>query len=657
MNYRRLALLVGVATLGVGLIASLAPGLVAVSLDRTLVSGIGVVILVQALRVVQTRRHGDLEEATTPDPELPIRTSAPGTDLERVLEQFLDTQRVSYRRAHVRTGLRSAAVAVLTQYEGYSEADAKAAVAAGTWTDDSSAAAFLRDGSTPAQSVRTRLRNLVRRESTFQRDVRHTVDAIAAVAGLEFQSTDAAETTSRRFGPSWIGSGRGDVPTRFSTAIDADRDEFDETADIVARDSHSTGRWRGVSVVALVGLGAGILVEQPAVLLAGVVGIGFAAYARSSAFSPGRVSVERTLSTDHPDPGDDVEVTVTVTNESDRVLPDLRIVDGVPEALAVSDGAPRFGTALRPGERTTFTYTVTARRGVHTFRPALLVARDLSAAIEQERYLYEETRLTCVPSLRPVTEPVPLRNEATQYVGRVETETSGEGVEFYATREYRPGDGMSRIDWNRRARTGELTTIEFCEERAATVVIVIDARESAYVSPAASASHAVDRAVDAAGQLFTTVADSGNRVGITALNSESCWLAPDSGDDHRIEARTLLGTHPALAPVPTEGRSLLFRRRSQLRQRLSPGTQVIFLTPLCDESGTRFARRLDEHGFPVTVISPDPTADRTAGQRLSQVARLLRLSSLRRSGIPAVDWSWDESVDAALARHTERWNQ
>lgn len=656
MNYRRLALYVGIVALGFSLVSIAYPGFLGFSLDRILVSGIGVLALIQALRVIQTRRHGELDEAKTPDPELPIATPSPGEDIESALMQFLDTRHSYYYRTRIRDGLRSAAMSVLTQYEAYSKTEAEEAIANGTWTDDIYAAAFLNSEKTPTPPLRTRLRNMVRRESSLRRDIRHTVDEIAATAGVTSETAERTVQRLRRRNTHHANSITDDSPPHFSTATNDEGTEFNDKEDIVIRESHSTGHWRGVSVVAFVGIGVGILVEQPAVLLAGVVGIGFAAYARSSVFPPGSVSIDRTLSAEQSEPGDDVEVTVTVSNESDCFLPDLRLVDGVPEALAVTDGSPRFGTALRSGASATFTYTITARRGVHTFGPTALVARDLTTAIEQERLLSAETTLTCLPSLRPLAEPVPLREQATQYVGQVETPSGGDGIEFYATREYRPGDPMSRIDWNRKARTGELTTVEFREERAATVVIVIDARETAYVSPEPHALHAVDRAVDAAGQIFTTLSDSGNRVGITAVGSEPCWLAPDSGVDHRVEARELLATHPTLSPVPTECRSAMIRWQKQLRKRLSLGTQVIFLTPLCDESSGRLARKLDEHGYPVTVISPDPTADQTTSHRLSRVARTLRLSALRSRDIPVINWPWDDPVDVALARYNERWS-
>ncbi len=653
MNYRRLASTLGVAVLGFGLVVTVYPGVAVLGLSPVLVWGVGGLTVFQALRVIQDRRRSDLDEAVTPDPELPTASPSPGEDLETVLEQFLDTRDAYLYRSRLRDGLRSAAVAVLARYGTYTEADATVALETGTWTEDRFAAAFLGTENALSLPVRTRIRNWFRRESPMDRDVRHTVDAIAAVAGVTPRSSEESNDTAPRHERREVDTGHDVSPRDGSPSRD---DELaDEAYDVVSRASHPTGRWRGVSVVALLGIGVGLLVGEPAVLLAGVVGVGFAAYARSSILPPGSVSIDRSLDPDRPEPGEDVRVTVTVTNETGRYLPDVRLVDGVPETLAVTDGSPRLGTALRPGEHTSFAYSIEARRGVHRFGRTLLVARDLPNAVEQERSLLAETELTCVPSLRPVTEPVPLREQATQYVGRVETSRSGEGLEFYATRDYRRGDALSRIDWNRRARTGELTTVEFREERAATVLVVIDATEAAYVSGKPYDAHAVDRAVDAAGGIYAALSDSGDRVGITALSPEQCWLAPGSGVDHGAEARELLATHPALSPVPREGGSTTRWWRRQLRERLSPGTQIILLTPLCEEYSGQFARRFDEYGYPVTIVSPDPTGDRTAGDQLSRVARTLRISSLRSSGIPVVDWPGDETVDEALARYDERW--
>lgn len=654
MNWSRVAVGVGIVALAVGLLAIVDPGAVTFEADWILVSMIGVLFLLQGLRIVQRRRNAELDEAKTPDPELPVPTPAPGEELTETVQQFLGGNRIYYHRTRLQEGLRQAAVAVLTQYAGYTEEEATRAVENGIWIDDTDVATFLQDGRVDP-SLRELLERTVTRESSLERRIRKTSDAIAAVAGVDVDRPsespgDRAETG--RFSTGRRGNKRRESPS--SAAADGFGDP--EGDDGTVRESHQTGHWRGVSAIALGALGVGVLVEQPAVLLAAVIGIGFAAYARGGLLAPDdisqdAISIDRTIQSDDPKPGEEVDVRVTVTNESERFLPDLRLVDGVPESLAVTDGSPRLGTALRPGETAAITYTLTARRGVHTFGPVLLVERDLPGATERERLSSIPTTITCRPELSPITESFPLRDQATPYVGRVQTSTAGDGVEFHSTREYRLGDPMNRIDWNRHARTGELTTIQFREERSAAVVIVIDDREPAYVSPEPHARHALDRSVDAAGRLLATLSDAGNRVGIATTNSGSCWLAPGAGEEHRLRARKLLATHPTLTPVPPDGYRPRRRWERTLRKRLSRGTQILLLTPLCDEYPARLARRLDAHGHPVTVVSPDPTADRTPGHRLSAVARRLRTTELRNAGIPVVDWEWERSLDSTVARY------
>jgi uncharacterized repeat protein (TIGR01451 family) len=417
-----------------------------------------------------------------------------------------------------------------------------------------------------------------------------------------------------------------------------------------------TRRWTGIDGVALLLGGVGVLLEQPAVLLMAVVGVGFAAYARSG--TPPTVSLDlaREVSDESPEPGDEVTVTVTVTNTGDGALADLRLVDGVPPALEVTGGTARLGTALRPGKSAAFSYDVTATRGRHEWEPTQVIARDPSGSIERSDEVLAETTLRCLPELGATAE-LPLRGLTTQYTGRVATDVAGVGVEFYSTREYRPGDPLSRIDWNRYAREGELSTLEFREERAATVVLVVDARESAYVAPEPDAPNTVERGVDAASRAFTALLSSGDRVGIAAFAPEPCWLPPGTGDSHRARARETLATHPAFAPTPPANSqffpTLRFRR---LRRRFPANAQVLLFSPLADDAVVRVARQFDAYGHLVTVISPDPTGDDTVGHTLARIERRNRISDLRRAGIRVLDWG-EESLATELARAERRWNR
>ena len=681
MNRRLLALVAGLLALALGVAVAVSPGLLGLDVDRALVTALGVVTLVLAVRQVTVRRGTDLDEAVTPDPEYRVPTPPPGEDLRDSLGGFFAAGRLPYNQAV--QGLRAAAVEVLVQYEGLSEAEAERRVEAGTWTDDGYAAAYLGGEDAPDPPSPGLLRLVVAGGVPKHRTVRHAVSAIAERAGLEPRSDGDADPFPEEPPEGFSALPFSVTRERTVRAADSesatDRDDDTESGErhtgagpaTVVQAAHPTNRWLGVGAAALAGIAAGVLAGEPAALLAGAAGIGFAAYARATPLAPGSaagdestagddaapadgLSVERSLAPAEPDPGESVAVTVTVANEHDHPVPDLRVVDSVPEALSVTGGSPRHGTALRAGERTTFEYEVGAGRGVHTFGPAAVIATDLTGSVEETRLVGPETTITCRPTLRPTTEPVPLRQRAARFTGRVETTTAGAGVEFYATREYRPGDALNRVDWNRRARTGELSTVEFRSEQAATVMVVVDARAPSYAAPDPDTPHALDRGVAAAGRLYGSLTAAGNQVGIAAFPSATCWLAPGAGVEHEKRVRELLATHPDLSPVPRQDAMTVAAGRNRLRRRLSAGTQILFVSPLCDSRGADLARWLDEYGYPVTVLSPDPTADRTAGHRLARVARGLRLRELRGRGIPVVDWAADEPLDLALARSNGR---
>lgn len=444
-----------------------------------------------------------------------------------------------------------------------------------------------------------------------------------------------------------LSSGRDETPA--GSAVDS------EARDDVVR---YTGRWAGVSALALFAAGVGLTAHQPAAFLLGVFGVVFAAYARAGSAPAASLTVERECSDERPDPDQEVTITVTVRNDGETSVSDLRLVDGVPSQLHVREGTPRRATTLGPGRSTTLSYTVVAQRGTHEFDPLRAIARGFSGAVERDALVESETDVTirCTPTSLPPSAQLSLQPLTTPFAGRVQTDIGGDGVEFHATREYQPGDPLSRVDWNRRARTGELATCEFREERAASVVLLIDVRTEAWCRPNETSTSAVDRSVEGAMQVFSALLDDGDRVGVASLGTTDCWLPPGSGGDHRAQARELFLTHDLLTPTSVD--DLVDRAASvtALRKQLAGHSQVILFSPLCDDQVVAQAKLLDASGHLVTVVSPDPTTDGTFGRSIAGIERTLRQSGLRRSRLRVLDWQWEESLANAVSRASERWS-
>lgn len=184
---------VGLIALLVGLALIVGPEFARdVAASSLLVSLIGVVALVQALRVLDERRGSRVDSADVDRVESRVSVPTPGTafDGRRVEEGSSIAAR--RERDAFRDRLREAAETVL-RHRGDDPETADRRLRDGTWTADPYAAAFLGNVEAPRPSLRERLRRLVRRESGFERGARRTADAIVVAASNETVGSEPAD--------------------------------------------------------------------------------------------------------------------------------------------------------------------------------------------------------------------------------------------------------------------------------------------------------------------------------------------------------------------------------------------------------------------------------------------------------------------------------
>lgn len=682
----RLLLVVGItlglAGVAVAFIPSLAPDIRVVSAG---IAAIALLALALAAILAVARYHANRQPLSLPTPE--GRTSTiPGDETDRRIASLSTsnphTDGSSERHEEFRARVERVARWVLTR-DGLDAERVHEQLREGTWTGDSHAAAFFAD-THRRPSIRGQLRALRTAEPAVARRARHAIGVLTrrfARRSSTISSDDRAregtdDEQSVSVHPLPSEARESELPSNSKTGettdISDDELRFPDVGETIER---RTARWQGATAVALTVGATGIILRRPALLLASVVAVGLAAYSRAATPPSIALDIERTVSDPHPDVGDPVEVIVTVRNVGNTLCPDCTVIDGVPSGLVVTDGSPRHGVALRSGKATSFSYTLTAAPGEHRFMPASVVARDASGSVERLTRITaaSTTTITCALQLRALTD-VPLRAHAKQFGGRTATDVAGSGVEFHATREYQPGDPLGRIDWNRLAKTGTLSTLQFRVERTPTVVVVIDAREEAFLAPGPDERSAVDRSIEAAGRIMTTLLDETTPVGIGTLSThpERCWLAPDTGDAHRERARRLLTTHPALAApsdthsaVPPSDPSTRSAASDEnelgsetcasgawLRRRLPADAQVVVLTPLCDDKITDWIRRLNMSGHAATAISPDPTVQTSPGRQLAGMERAMRITGLRSAGVQVLDWSRTDEESLSVAIET-----
>jgi len=445
-------------------------------------------------------------------------------------------------------------------------------------------------------------------------------------------------------------------------------------------------RWRGGLAATLFLVSVALLTAEPLLLAATAVPLAYVAYGALSRVPPGiDVRATRAVSDAQPTPGEPVQIELTVTNEGDRSLTDLRVVDGVPEELAVVEGSPRCCTSLRPGERATLSYAVMAKRGTYTFEPTAVRVRTLSASGEVTADLPAagDGSLTCSNTVSEV----PLADATLPRAGTLPTDAGGSGLEFHSTRTYQHGDPVNRIDWRRYAKTDELTTVDYREEQAVRTVLVVDARPPSRVTPepgfptgAELSAYAAERLFDALSR--TSVVASVCAVGLADADVPGgvgpdglAWVDASGGhaaaharqvfdsvgravargsdadgeaEAPDVDAPSETSEESVPATATADGGTVDDPDLLAVLARLPPTAQVVVFSPAADDWAVSLASSLAVRDYPTTLVSPALARGDSLGAAVAGVERTARLQRAELTGATVIDWDLDSPIDVAL---------
>lgn len=437
--------------------------------------------------------------------------------------------------------------------------------------------------------------------------------------------------------------------------------------------SQQTRRWEGGVVATVVLAVLGLISRDGTLLLAAAIPLTYVAYGTLSSVTVlAELSAERTVEPTTAPPGRPVEVALTLTNDSNQTLSDLRVVDRVPSELAVSKGTPRAGTVLEPGESETIRYEVIPRRGEFQFESPRVRIRDSGAgAIDTDTVSTTgDDRLVC----RLDAEAPPIYEEGSGYVGRLTANDPGRGVEFHSTRAYRRGDPAARIDWRGYAKRGTLRTVNYARQVSATVVAVVDARPISHVVAGPGRPTAVELSAYAAIQAISDLLRANNDVGIAVLGMSGPgpanlhWIPPGTGQQQRARALDVFntaidegraavtgGTDDFADQILTDTPSLasgsaIDRQVERLVGLAPPGSQFVLFSPVLDDAAVDAVETWTAFGVPVSLLSPDVIPANTVGGQLDAVDRQTRLARCQATGARTVDWRRGTPLPIVLER-------
>lgn len=171
----RILAIIGIGTVLAGFVILFERGLAGLfDFGYTFVTLVGMLAVVQGLRYALGRRKTERVTLDLGEPERRYVVDVPGDDLDdRIRRSGGRTRGAARARERIRTRLRDVAAAELVATRNYTESEAEDAIAAGTWTDDPAAAAFLSE--TRSMPIRDIFRARLAGMSSFRFGMSRTI--------------------------------------------------------------------------------------------------------------------------------------------------------------------------------------------------------------------------------------------------------------------------------------------------------------------------------------------------------------------------------------------------------------------------------------------------------------------------------------------------
>ena len=392
----------------------------------------------------------------------------------------------------------------------------------------------------------------------------------------------------------------------------------------------------------------GVATRSPGALGAGLVTLSFVLVNRLLFRGNAEVGATRHLDLARLFEGDGTRVDLRLTNPGKRLL-FVEVRDRLPRQVKVTEhkGAPYDFLALPRQGTAKLHYELQAPLlGVYEVGPTDLRLEDPFGLFFEERSVAPPDTLWVLPRAEDLRKAALLSRLPLPLLGEHQVNRPGDGFDFFALREYVPGDTMRMVNWKASARSGKMMVNQMERTTAAEVAFFIDGRAIVNVGPEDASPRVL--AARAAASLVDFVYKTKDNARIYVYTDHVREIEPMPAE------RMIPHIMETMAELQPTGEFPLALAVRQALPALKPFTPVILVSPLLDD-GTimEAASILLANEMIVTVVTPQPLdipgADPDFARALL-AERQTAIQELRGFGALVVEWPPGQSLAAMLEK-------
>ena len=323
------------------------------------------------------------------------------------------------------------------------------------------------------------------------------------------------------------------------------------------------------------------------------------------------VVYERSLSQNRVFMGEEVTLTVAVTNGKPVPLARLSVQDTIPLEVEVLDAETtgssspnsqtlRHLTSMAWYERIRWEYKLrSGRRGLHILGPAQVESGDLFGFFSSERSITERDYLLVYPTVVPLTK---LGFPASRPLGDVGggNRMFEDASRPFGLREYRQGDPMKTVDWKATSRLQQLQVRTFEPSASNSVVLVVDVDTTAHYWEGYSAAN-LERITVAGASVASYAAEQGYNLGLFSngtpmLADRPMKIAPSQSPDQ------LTIILEALATIRPMAMGQMWAQLAQNSRQFPLGATLVLVTAFFKPEMAEVVRTLKSRGYRLVVV-------------------------------------------------------
>ena len=361
------------------------------------------------------------------------------------------------------------------------------------------------------------------------------------------------------------------------------------------------------------------------------------------------LTIRRETSATNVYKGDDIVISLTITNNSYRRTQQLEIFDNVPHQMKIRRGINQIRLNLGPGQTTKMDYMLRCPlRGHYSIGPISVRYRNAFGLFVNESRIDDLCDITVFPQVRDIENAMLKADVPKMYTGATTLRTPGPGMEFYSLREYLSTDSLRSINWKAFARTGDLMVNQKTRDAVTDVFVILDTREVSRIGTVLK--NPLEMGASAAASIASHFLKRKDSVAMVTFGDRMDFLPADTGDKQQYKILS------RLASVSPSGSMPLQAVTNALAPRISRGSPVFIISSLEGDGTTLTAiRNLSGNGHEVIVLSPSSVDLERLVSRIPRMAyevlkleRQNRLTAVSGYGAKVVDWMPDVELSQAL---------